>query len=154
MTEPEPIDLPAALVDALCQTPLLVVEAFLADLERNANAHVTERQLWAWWHSYAAEDPETQLAAWLAAIGKRLRTARQQRGTSQQSLAARTGLSEKLLAEVEANTSHHIDVAQLARVAAVLWVSVPDLITTTGKSPLDRGAARQRKEGGQQDGRA
>ena len=81
---------------------------------------------------------DAELAVWLAAVGGRIRKARQQRGTSRELLAQESGVTVEVLRIAEEKTAYDLDVDQLWRIADALRVPLADLIMASGDSPLDR----------------
>ncbi|MCX7891398.1 MAG: helix-turn-helix transcriptional regulator [Burkholderiales bacterium] len=75
----------------------------------------------------AADAESREDAAFLRALGERVRQARARRGMSRRILAADSGVSERYLAQLEAGQGN-VSVLLLARVAAALSLPVAELV--------------------------
>jgi transcriptional regulator with XRE-family HTH domain len=76
----------------------------------------------------AGED--TEVAAWLRLLGKRVRLLRLTREMTQDELAAAAGMSRSFVSLIEHGT-HGVDVVRLLRLAAALDVPLGELLGTT-----------------------
>lgn len=73
-------------------------------------------------------------AAYLCALGSRLRTARARRGVSRQALARGSGVSERYIAQAEAGTAN-LSVLLLRRIARALGVPAAELVADRNVPP-------------------
>jgi transcriptional regulator with XRE-family HTH domain len=76
-------------------------------------------------------DPE---AAFMRALGKRIRIARLTHELTQAELADATGISRSFISLLE-HGGHGVDVVRLLRIAAVLDLPLADLVNTGGDQP-------------------
>ena len=74
--------------------------------------------------------------AYLAALGSRVRTARAVRGLSRKGLAARSGISERYIAQLEGGQGN-VSIVLLRRVAAAIGARLADLVADPAASPPD-----------------
>ena len=77
----------------------------------------------------AGGDTEAEVAAWLRALGKRVRLLRLTREMTQDQLAAAAGMSRSFVSLIEHGT-HGVDVVRLLRLAAALDVPLTELVGT------------------------
>jgi len=86
------------------------------------------------------ECPGSDVDPFLAALGGRVRTARERRGISRRMLSEQCGLSQRFLAQVEHGRGN-ISVLRLRRLADALGTPVEDLIA----NPAGRRAPEERR---------
>ena len=100
----------------------------------------------------ATTHPDPMVEQVPAAVGRRVRESRSALGLTLDQLAERSGVSRRMIVNVEAGTSN-ASIATLLRLATALHVSLADLVVdapdgervvvseATGREPLWRGAA-------------
>ena len=100
----------------------------------------------------AITNPDPMVEQVPAAVGRRVRASRSGLGLTLDQLAERSGVSRRMIVNVEAGTSN-ASIATLLRLATALHVSLADLVVdapdgqkvvvseATGREPLWRGAA-------------
>ena len=100
----------------------------------------------------ATSTPDPMVEQVPAAVGRRVRESRSALGLTLDQLAERSGVSRRMIVNVEAGTSN-ASIATLLRLATALHVSLADLVVdapdgqrvvvtqATGREPLWRGAA-------------
>ncbi len=72
-------------------------------------------------------DASDDSAAFLSALGKRVREGRERRGLSRKALSIEAHVSERYLAQLEAGEGN-VSIVLLRRVAAALGTTLPDLV--------------------------
>ena len=72
-------------------------------------------------------DASDDSAAFLSALGKRVREGRERRGQSRKALSIEARVSERYLAQLEAGEGN-VSIVLLRRVAAALGTTLPDLV--------------------------
>src|SRR5215208_5772551 len=75
----------------------------------------------------AGGDTDAEVAAWLRALGKRVRLLRLTREMTQDQLAAAAGMSRSFVSLIEHGT-HGVDVVRLLRLAAVFEMPLAELV--------------------------
>ncbi len=81
------------------------------------------------------EDIDTELSAYLAELGSRVRAARARRGMARRILARDSGVSERYLAQLEGGTGNP-SITVLRQIATAVDYPLAELITGEGSIPL------------------
>ncbi len=82
-----------------------------------------------------SEDPETGIATVTSLIGERVRSERASRGWTLNELAARSGISRRMLINVEQGATNP-SIATLLRLSDALGLGLPTLIDVGGVGPV------------------
>src|SRR6476620_3831720 len=95
-----------------------------------------------------AQEPETEpaedaaTAAYLKALGDRVRRIRAQRGMTRRLLARDSGVSERYLAELESGRGN-ISILLLRQISEALGLPVGDLLGETAEQPVELGLIQE-----------